>query len=62
MFEYKNIKILFNSRKEALQYIKETYNIVFARKIEQDMLHNKAPYVAYHKEQKYLNGMLLYYV
>ena len=61
-FKFNDKEIIFNSRKEALCYIKENYNIVFGRKTEQDMLHNKAPYVAYHKEQKHLNGMLLYYI
>ena len=62
IFHFKDTKILFDSRKQALQYIKETYDIVFARKIEQEMLYNKTPYVAYHKEKRHLNGMLLYYV
>ena len=62
MFQFKDTKILFDSRKQALQYIKETYDIVFARKVEQDMLYNKTPYVAYHKEKRHLDGMLLYYI
>lgn len=62
MFEFNDDKRIFNSRIEALNYIKENYNIVFARKIEQDMLHNKTPYIAYHKQYKHLNGMKLYYI
>ena len=62
LFKFNEIEILFDSRKQALQYIKETYDVVFARKVEQNMLHNKVPYTAYHKDKKYLDGMLLYYV
>jgi hypothetical protein len=62
MFQFQDTQILFDSRKQALQYIKETYNIVFARKIEQEMLYHKTPYTAYHQANRHLDGMMLYYV
>ena len=43
-------KIIFNSRKEALSYIKNKYNITFSRKVEQEMLHNRIPYVSFKKD------------
>ena len=62
MFQFQDVQILFDSRKQALQYIKETYNIVFARKVEQEMLYHKTPYIAYHQANRHLDGMMLYYV
>ena len=61
-FEFMGEKIIFDSRKEALSYIKNKYNITLSRKIEQEMLHNKIPYVSFKKDKSHLNGMLLYYI
>lgn len=61
-FEFIGEKIIFNSRKEALSYIKNKYDITFSRKVEQEMLHNRIPYVSFKKDKSHLNGMLLYYI
>lgn len=60
VFELNGNKKIFNSRKECLQYLSNTYNFNPSHHTLGKILKGE-PYYAYHKRFKCLDGMRLYY-
>lgn len=62
ILEFNNEIIKFNSKKELQNYAKEKYGFSCSRKIEQKLLYQKCPYIAFSKKYQKYNGLKMYYV